>query len=331
MKFNRKLLSLVICVFVLSTFRPSVLFAEEYIPDSTEDQTNSDTNDYDENSFDTSVINATANNSRNRKGPEEDNETRETAYSYYSVKTITASISDRSDLYTLGMKTASLEDADDIDWYKVNLNKEPCFMDLRNIGMHNWTITAYHFDASGNMDDKIEPDPVKFDHAPERYVSFTPLYNGTYYVCITNGGDWVDKVNYYFYVGAKQRTFQITNFPTRAEIWLTGSSYNLAFLNLNGVFPNGATAKSLSLTNEFSSKPRCSEVDKRISCDFKNYYYNSRGTGSEDIGVYDHPNLNNTWIIGGKCHYGFTEGCWNPSLNGWFECDMQPYPGNEIK
>lgn len=261
--------------------------------------------------------------------PYEPNDTPATAYPYNSVNTITTELSSQVDLYTLGMKNAGLHSATDEDWYTISLQSgTDYFVDLRNIGMRNWYIELYYLRADGTGYYYTTDDPV-YENQPERYFYFTAEDSGTFYIRVTSGGDWVDSMYYFFYVGPAIQYYNISDLPTYGNTQIFGTGYQTYSCDLRNYVPKDTALLTLSLTNNFIEGTPCNELDKRISAGGSTYY-NTPGTGSETINNIAGAALGQLWIIGGKCAKG-SEFCrWSAHMNGRFACIMAPYPGDEL-
>lgn len=264
----------------------------------------------------------------------EPNDTKAKAYPYKNVKVITESISFPAQLYTLGMRSASLHSKDDVDWYYVDYKKgDELFVDLRNIGMQNWTIELYYsVDGKGY---KTYPKESVFKDKPERYFTFTVKETGRIYIKIYSQGDWSSESYYYFYVGKhKNNEFQIKDMATMGNTKILGTSYSTPYiLDLTNAVPADAIINELYLTNDFAGKG-CNTLDKKIYTS-KKRYTNTSKTGNEKINISSSNNekLAQVWFICGRCgcSYNTDSGLiWTPRLNATFTCTMGPYPGNEI-
>lgn len=262
----------------------------------------------------------------------EPNDSPNTAYPYNSVSTITSSLSAPNDLYTLGMKSSNLHSPTDEDWYTVSLQAgTDYFVDLRNIGMRNCFIELYYLRADGTAYFYTTNPVLKpiYQNRAERYFYFTAEDTGTFYIRINNGNDWVDSMNYFFYVGPTIQYFNITNLPTFGNTQIMGTAYKTYTCDLRSIAPADTVLTSLSLTNNFVEGTPCYELDKRVSAGGKSYY-NSAGTGSENINNVSGAELGQLWTIGGKCARGVDVCRWSAYMNGRFACIMAPYPGNEL-
>lgn len=261
----------------------------------------------------------------------EPNDTMENAYPYNQLPIVNSEITGLYDLFGLGMRHASLDSEEDVDWYKVNLTAGvEYFVDLRNIGKTNWYIELYYYNSDGELSVFETTNPeieTKFEKWQEKYFDYTAEYTGTYYIKICNGGDWSDTLDYFFYVGPKKQTFNIVNMSTNNMVQFIGSTYKTYYFDLSGTaLPKDATVINLSITDSFPKGSTCSEVQKYMSTGLKTYYATSSGTVS---GIAGQP-LGQVWILGARCQNGTHSTYWRGILNGRIECEMAPYPGNEI-
>lgn len=261
----------------------------------------------------------------------EPNDTWDNAYPYNQCVGIGDAITQKHDLYRLGMKNGSLHSETDEDWYSVNLTAgETYFVDLRNVGRTNWFIELYYL--PGNYFYTTNPflKPV-YEKKPEKYFYFKAEDTGTYHIRITSGGDWEDRMYYYFYVGPAIQTFEIKDMLTYGGVKLFGGtyrSYNCDFSD-GYSFPKEMAIINLSLKDDFPTGSGCAEVDKYMRAGGKTYY-NTSGTGSSVINNIAQESLGQNWTIGGRCakNTHFTD--WSVKINGRFACIMEPYPGNEL-
>lgn len=264
----------------------------------------------------------------------EPNNTYTTAYPYNNVETLQSQLTNITQLYSLGMKSAGLHSKTDEDWYSVNLTAgQEYFVDIRNVGSRNWFIEIYYVyeDNSGYY---YTTDPSKYpvyEHKPEKYLYFTAEDTGKYYIHISNGGEWSDSMYYFFYVGPSVQYFDIVNFPTKKKvgIQITGSIYKTYSINLTKEVPATSTIMNLSISDDFpQGGSKCSNVDKYIQINGKTYYCSSNGT----VNMISNASLCNLITIGAKCGDLSTHTTyWQGILNGRFKCLMAPYPGNELE
>lgn len=260
----------------------------------------------------------------------EPNDTINTAYPYDKVPYAREKLTSKYDLYSLGMRTASLQLATDEDWYSIRLTAgETYFMDLRNVGLTNWFIELYYIQPDGNgyfYSTSPEYLPV-FEKRPEKYLYFVAENTGTFYIRINNGGTWASQMNYFFYVGPSVQYFDIENMPTYGNALLfTNNTY---VCDLREAVPKDTAILNLSITDSFISGTACSEVDKWLSAGGKTYR-NTSGTGSPIINNISGASLGQLWTVGAKCARGVHNSKWSGKINGRFACVMRPYPGNEV-
>lgn len=263
----------------------------------------------------------------------EPNDTPATAFPYSQVAVSVSQLTNRYDLYRLGMREAGLHSEDDEDWYYVNMTAgEIAFIDLRNVGTSNWFIEIYYVDSDGTVyaqttDPSIRPE---FEKKPEKYMYIQIPFTGTYYIRIANGDDWSDEMYYLFYAGPYDPVFDIVNMPTYGGVQISGNGYRTYTCDLTGVaVPAVTEIKSLSITDSFPQGTVCSEVDKYISAGGSTYYSTS-GSSSGIINGITNASLGQLWTIGVKCAQGKHYTYWSGKLNGRVRCLMAPYPGNEI-
>lgn len=252
----------------------------------------------------------------------EPNDTKATAYPYSNIAVMNKNISMEASLYTLGLKTANLTTADDVDWYKVNLTKGTAiFADLRNLGTANYNMRVY-FTAADGTERYYSTEQEVFNGRPEKYLRFSAQITGTYYVKIYSLGD-AGTSNYYFYIGPKlNQKYGISNLCMNSvQMW--GTSYQGSFTNLEKFFPVTAKIDTLSILNRVAGKKV--NIDKMVRIGGKTCY-----SGGETITGLNGVALNQVIYIGGKTANG-TIYDWTPTLNGSFTCEMAPYPGNEVK
>ena len=260
----------------------------------------------------------------------EGNDCIEDAYPYDLVPVITDTVRTKYDTYTLGMRTASLDSAEDEDWYKVSLKAGTrYFMDLRNIGAKNWYTELYRKDSEGRKILEYTTNhnvDVKFKDARERYFYHTPTVTGTYYFRVTSGDDWEQQMNYFFFLGEAEQTFAISNLATERNILLTGS-YNSYTFDLRNAVPAGSTILQLSVEDSFVSG-YATGIDKRLTAGGKSYY---NYTGHDEIRNITGVNLGQLWTISARGNSGQQTCRWSGRLSGTFRCKMKPYPGNELE
>lgn len=260
----------------------------------------------------------------------EPNDTWLTAKPYDSVEVITPQLTTKNQLYTLGMRSASLHSDTDVDWYTTDMESgETYFVDIRNVGSRNVYIEVYYV-YPDNTATVWSTDPSinsVFAKRPEKYFYFKPEISGTYYIRVASGGDWsADMMNYFFYVGPAIQTFRIVNMPTYGNVQITGS-YRTYTCDLTGTAVPAQTAIiNLSISSKFPQGKVCSEVESYMRAGGKTYYASTSGTVSGINNV----SLGQSWTIGGKCKDGSHFTYWSAVLNGSFACIMEPYPGNEI-
>ena len=238
------------------------------------------------------------------------------------------------DVDVLGYRHAGLHSATDEDWYYTNLKAgEECFVDIHNIGISNWFIEVYHYNASGDVDFYKTTDPAqdsKFVKKTEKYFYFTPATTGKYYIRVANGDDWsANYMHYYFYAGPTHQTYVIKDMPIGAvKIW--GTNYQTFTCDLRGkAVPKNSKIISASITDSFPLGTSCNEVEKYMSAGGVRYYSPSGGRLDTINGI-SGASLGQLWTIGGKCARGSHMTQWSAKLNGKFECDMAPYPGREL-
>ena len=262
----------------------------------------------------------------------EPNDTISTAYPYDRVPITTPALTSKTDLFWLGMRTAGLHSEEDEDWYYVNLTAgETYFVDIRNVGLRNWYIELYYFNADGTGY-YYTTDPEEnsvYEKKPEKYFYFEAEDTGRYYIKINNGGDWANKLNYYFYVGPAIQTFDIVNMPTYDGVQFLGNTYKTYVCNLKGIVPAETAIVNLSLTDNITSGDKCTEIEKYMMAGGKTYYNASGGT-SDVIRNINGVSLGQVWRIGARCAKNLHLTNWSGVLNGRFVCIMEPFPGNEL-
>ena len=259
----------------------------------------------------------------------EPNNTPETACPYSRVSTITSKITNTNQLYTLGMKNAGLHSATDEDWYTINLTAgEEYFVDLRNVGNTNWYIELYYIRSDGSAyfyTTNPEYYPV-YEKKPEKYFYFTAEDSGKYYIRITSGNDWVDKMYYYFYVGPVIQYFNIDDMPTNGSVKMWGDDYQTYTCNMHNVVPAQSIILDLSISDNFPDGGYCGEVEKYMKAGGKTYYASNSGSLNGISGA----SLRQVWTIGARCASGSHFIYWSGNIDGRFACLMEPYPGNEL-
>ncbi|MDE6313753.1 MAG: hypothetical protein K2M46_09090 [Lachnospiraceae bacterium] len=261
--------------------------------------------------------------------PWENNETWEDAYPYDLVPVVRDTITKRYDTYDLGMRTANLDSADDVDWYEVSLVAGTrYFVDLRNIGAKNWYTELYKANPQGEpsrvytTDHRVNP---VYKDARERYFYYTPTTTGTYYFKVTSGDAWGEQMNYFFYVGPEEQTFYISNLPTENYIQIS-ETYKSYTFDLRNYVPAESTIVNLSLDDRMITG-YCPNLDKRLTAGGRSYYNYTGGTEMRNIrGV----KLGQLWTISAKCSSGSHSGEWSARISGEFTCKMKPYTGNEL-
>ena len=258
----------------------------------------------------------------------EPNNTLETAYPYDKLPVLTTTITCSTDLYRLGMRYGSLDSPDDVDWYTVDLTaNQKYFVDLRNVGETNWYIELYYSDGKNRCYYTTNPSekPV-YEKKPEKYLSFTAEYTGTYYIKIANGGDWVDDMDYFFYVGPVTQYFDL-ELPTGSTT-INGNGYRTYICNLkNQVVPAHTSIVKMAIVDNFPNGNVCTEVDKYMMAGGRTYY---NRTGYTEIQGMAGESLGQLWFIGGKCASSEHFTRWGGTLIGRFQCEMETYPGNEL-
>lgn len=263
----------------------------------------------------------------------EPNDTYTTAFPYEKVNELQPQLTSRFELFSLGMRNAGLHSATDEDWFSVELTAgEQYFVDLRNIGKTNWFIELYYLssDQGGyyyTTDPTIYPIYEKWQ---EKYFYFEAQDTGTYYIRITNGGDWTSDQYYFFYVGPAVKFFDIVDLPTYGSVQIYGSSYKTYTCDLRDAVPSVTAIANLSMSDKFPQGTICSEVEKYMSTGGKTYY-NRTGGGSDTLSGISNASLGELWTIGARCAKGTHYTNWAGVLNGRFGCVMAPYPGNELQ
>lgn len=262
----------------------------------------------------------------------EPNDTITTAYPYDRVPVITPALTNKIDLYWLGMRSAGLHSEEDEDWYYVNLTAgEDYFVDIRNVGLRNWYIELYYIRSDGTgyyYTTNPEEEPV-YEKKPEKYFYFTAQDTGRYYIKIANGGDWANKLNYFFYVGPAIQTFDIVDMPTYGGVQFLGNTYKTYVCDLNGIVPAQTAIVNLSMSDSITSGNKCTEIEKYMMAGGKRYS-NDSGGQSDVIRNITGASLGQVWTIGARCAKNLHLTTWSGVLNGRFVCIMEPYPGNEL-
>lgn len=262
----------------------------------------------------------------------EPNNTVATAFPYEQVNELQTQMNSKFDLFSLGMRNASLHSNDDVDWFSVDLTAgDTYFVDLRNIGKTNWYIELYYFEGTDagyyyTTDPKEEP---VFEKWQEKYFYFTANDTGTYYIRIANGGDWTSDSYYFFYVGPAVRFFDIVDMPTYDSVQIFGSDYKTYTCDLRNAVPPTTEIVNLSMSDKFWQGETCLEMEKYMSAGGLKYS-NRKGGGSDTINGISRVSLGQLWTIGGRCAQGKHFSTWAGVLNGRFGCIMAPYPGNEL-
>ena len=259
----------------------------------------------------------------------EPNNSMEEAVPYTQASAFDTQITANSDVYTLGMRHAGLHDENDEDWYTISLSKGTEYiMDIRNTGARNWYIEVLHYD-NGKVNEKYSTNPddqTEFEKADEKYKTFTPNYSGTYYIHVVNGGDWAEGMHYFFYVGLKQRSFSFVDILTHGYTTVYGTNYRTYTADMTDIAPRGAVITSLSVTDTFPDGNACSELDKRITINGRNFT-NTSGTGNSTINLgSNQPLFGSTWTLGAKCARRSHVTTWSAEVSGRVSCQMQiPY------
>lgn len=279
-------------------------------------------------SDDISMHNATAAASTNGMAADayEPNNSKDTAYNYDLIPEMSGN------LYNTGLKNANLHTVDDEDWYYTTLTAgKTYFMDLRNIGSTpNFNITFFHFNNDNTVDYLTSVGDTTFSGKPEKYYYFKPTKSGRYYIVITGDGVNVSAMNYFFYMGDVERTFDYTGYvgtpiPVRGNSYQTGKSFDLS----RNVVPKESIVLSMSLSNTFSGTI-CSECQKMLVAEDGNAYYSSSSGGTEILNVARYQYLDQEWSLSARCTNGIHVTTWTPRITARYSCIMQPYPGNEV-
>jgi len=264
----------------------------------------------------------------------EPNDTVSDAYPYSSMPEIQTTLTSKWDLYRLGMRTANFHTADDEDWYYANFTSGVTyFVDLRNVGSTNCYIEIYFLGSDNNWY-FATTDPSYnsvYANKPEKYFYIQAPTSTTYYIRVSSNGEGASlSMNYFFYVGPAEQTFDIVNMPTYNNVQLLGTGYKTYTLDLTGTaVPPVTEIINLYMADSFPSGGSCTEVDKYMSAG-GNTYYNTAGTGSSTINNINGASLGQLWTIGAKCHNNMHSVRWTGVLSGRFRCLMAPYPGNEL-
>lgn len=264
----------------------------------------------------------------------EPNDTVSDAYPYSSMPEIQTTMTSKWDLYRLGMRTANFHTANDEDWYYANFTSGVTyFVDLRNVGSTNCFIELYFLGTDNNWY-FATTDPSYYSvyaNKPEKYFYIQAPTSTTYYIRVSSNGEGDSlSMNYFFYVGPAEQTFDIVNMPTYNSVQLLGTGYKTYTLDLTGTaVPADAQILYLYMDDSFPLGGSCAEVDKYMSAGGSTYY-NTPGTGSSTINYINGVSLAQLWTIGAKCHNNMHSVKWTGVLSGRFRCTMAPYPGNEL-
>lgn len=256
----------------------------------------------------------------------EPNNTVETAYNYALIPEMSGN------LYNNGLKTANLHTVDDEDWYYTTLTAGNIyFLDLRNIGSTpNFNITLFYFNDDNTFDYLTSIGDTRFTGQPEKYYYFEPAKSGRYYVCVTGDGVNVSSMNYFFYIGDVQRTFDYTGY-VGTPIQVMGNSYQTGkTFDLSGtVVPKDSIVLSMSFSNSFSGTT-CTECQKKLVAEDGRAYYSSSSGGTEILNIARYQYLDQEWSLSARCTSGIHVTKWAPRITARYSCVMQPYPGNEV-
>ena len=262
----------------------------------------------------------------------EPNNTPQTAYPYDQVPVLQSELTNKYDLYYLGMRSAGLHSPSDEDWYTIDLTAgEEYFVDLRNVGNTNWYIEVYNWEVAEPYRYSTNPEkkPI-YEKKSEKYFYFKAEDTGTFHIRVTSGGDWTDQMHYFFYVGPAIQEFDIVDMPTYGSVNIYDKDYKTYTCDLGGTAVPAVTAIiNMNMTDKFPQGKECYEVEKYMSAGGKTYY-NSSGGGSGIINNIRGASLGTVWTIGGRCAKGRHDTTWSGVLNGRFMCIMAPYPGNEL-
>ncbi len=255
----------------------------------------------------------------------EPNDTRETAYPYSKVETLTTQLTGRDQLYDLGMKHAGLHSATDEDWYTVSITAgQTYFVDLRNVGKRNWYIELYNFDKGYYYTTDPNEKPELMDIG-EKAFYFKAQDTGTFYIRVCSNGEWKgDEMHYFFYVGPAIQTYRIVGFPTYGQTGGLNSPNDKYSFNMVGEVPSQTAIVNMSITDSFFRGSACTELNKYMSAGGKTYY--NTGSGENTIGGISGASLGQVWTFGASCArnmHGSTH--WSATLNGSFQCVMEPY------
>lgn len=256
----------------------------------------------------------------------EPNNTVGTAYNYALIPEMSGN------LYNNGFKTANLHTVDDEDWYYTTLTAGNIyFLDLRNIGSTpNFNISLFYFNNDNTFDYLTSIGDTRFTGQPEKYYYFEPTKSGRYYVCVSGDGVNVSSMNYFFYIGDVQRTFDYTGY-VGTPIQVMGNSYQTGkSFDLSGtVVPKDSIVLSMSFSNSFSGTT-CSECQKKLVAEDGKTYYSSSSGGTEILNIARYQYLDQTWSLSARCTSGIHVTKWTPRITARYSCVMQPYPGNEV-
>lgn len=255
----------------------------------------------------------------------ESNDTPETAYPYGQVKTLQTKLTNRTQLYNLGMKSAGLHSGTDEDWYTVSITAgQTYFVDLRNIGKKNWYIELYNLEKGYYYTTNPNKKPEFLD-VGEKAFYFNAQDSGTFYIRVCSNGEWTgDEMYYFFYVGPAIQTFQIENFPTYGQTGGLYGSNNTYSFNMSGEVPSQTAIIDMYLGDSFSHGNACPDLDKYMSAGGREYH-NIKIGENEIGGIYGVP-LGQIWTFGATCTKGGHSAThWSASLYGSFQCVMEPY------
>lgn len=257
----------------------------------------------------------------------EPNDTKETAYNYDKIPTMNTNV-----LFSNGYKSANLHTVGDEDWYYTTLTAgKKYFLDLRNIGStRGFNISLIHYNDDGTIDDIVSSiNDTKFENRPEKYYVYTPSKSGKYYVRITGDGVNVSSMNYFFYIGEKERTFTYTA-PVKAQIPVFGKTYQTGKqFDLTNAVPKNSVVLSMSFSNKFSGT-KCTECQKKVVAADGKAYYSSASGGTEILNISEKQNLDQAWTISARCTSNMHFTNLSTTITARYRCEMQPYPGNEV-
>lgn len=261
----------------------------------------------------------------------EPNDTIFTAYPYEQVPVVNEKLTNINQLFGLGMRHAGLHSATDEDWYSIDLTAgETYFVDLRNIRPSNWYIELYYLSNNGGYYYTTNPSEVPaFENWHEKYFYFEAQNTGTYYIHITSGGEGMDEMHYFFYVGPAIQYFDIEGMPTGGSVQIFGNGYQTYTCDLREDVPATTAIVNLYVVSSFLQGTECSEVEVYMSAGGKTYYNASGGLSNAINNIAGAP-LGQIWTIGGRCANGLHYTRWTARLYGRFACIMAPFPGNEV-